>query len=108
MNHFLKYLCNGLGYQSNLKGCTNCNNKNNLVSFDIESGGFICANCFDATRYEKMSVSFLKEVYNFLTKDELYELSEIHSIKLLSLYTKFLKDVVGLNTSSYEFILKCL
>ena len=55
-----------------------------------------------------MSVSFLKEVYNFLTKDELYELSEIHSIKLLSLYTKFLKDVVGLNTSSYEFILKCL
>ena len=71
----LKNVIIALGYAPNVKGCINCNNKNNLISFDFESGGFICANCFDSTRYEKMSVSFLKEVYNFLTKDELYELS---------------------------------
>ena len=108
LNYFLKHLCNALGYQSNLKGCANCNNKNNLVSYDVESGGFICNNCFDATRYEKMTPNFLKEVYAFLTKEEYYELNGTHNIKLLGIYSKFLKDIVGLNTSSYEFILKCL
>lgn len=108
INFFLKNLCDALGYQSNLYGCVNCNNKNNLISFDIESGGFICSTCFDSTRYEKMPSTFLKEVYSFLKSEDLYEMEDLKANKLLSLYATFLKDVVGLNMNSYDFMVKCI
>ena len=36
LNYFLKNVIIALGYAPNVKGCINCNNKNNLISFDFE------------------------------------------------------------------------
>ena len=108
LNYFLKKLVETLGYKPNLKGCSNCGKTNNLISFDFESGGFICSNCFDSQRHEKLPVEVLKDIHMFLKNDELYELSELRSQRLFKMYCNFLKEVVGIYLENYEFVLKCL
>ena len=108
LNYFLKNLCNTLGYQSNLNGCVYCNKKNELISFDFESGGFICNNCFNVSQHEKMTTSYLKDVYNFLKEDELLLIKQHNSIKLLNQYIRFLKEVVGISTKCFDFVIKCI
>lgn len=108
LNYFLKNLCISLGYQSNIKGCINCNKQTNLISFDIESGGFICNQCFDSLRHEKMPTSILKSIHLFLKNDDLIQLSQQHSIKIFMMYIKFLKDCESLKLESADFVMKCL
>ena len=108
LNYFLKNLCDTLGYNPNLKGCSSCGKSNNLISFDFESGGFICANCFDHKRHEKLPVEVLKDIHMFIKNDDIYELSELRAQRLFKMYCSFLKDVVGLYLENYEFVLKCL
>ena len=108
LNYFLKTLCDTLGYNPNLKGCSSCGKSTNLISFDFESGGFICNNCFDQQRHEKLPVEVLKDIHMFLKNDDIYELSELRAQRLFKMYCSFLKDVVGLYLENYEFVLKCL
>ena len=108
LNYFLKILINTLGYQPNLKGCINCNTTNNLISFDFESGGFICKNCFNSTMHEKYTAGFLKDLYNFLKSDEVVGYDNIRSLQIFKMYVSFLKNVVNINVESSEFIYKCL
>lgn len=108
LNYFLKQVVNTLGYTPNLKGCINCNSNNNLISFDFESGGYICSSCYQIGRYEKYSTNFLKDLYKFLKEDDMLLLSENYSIRLFKMYCAFLENVVNLNMESYKFVLKCL
>lgn len=108
LNYFLKQVVNTLGYTPNLKGCINCNNNSNLISFDFESGGYICSSCYQVGRYEKYSTNFLKDLYKFLKEDDMLLLSENYSIRLYKMYCTFLENVVNLNMESYKFVLKCL
>lgn len=107
LNYFLKTLCDSLGYSPNLKGCISCGKQNQLISFDFESGGFICQNCFDSSRYEKMPTAFLKDLYQFLKADDLIKLDELKAQKVFKLYCNFLNEIVGINANN-EFILSCL
>lgn len=107
LNYFLKSLCEVLGYNPDIKGCIMCGKTNQLISFDFESGGFICASCFDSTRYEKIPTVFLKDLYKFLKEEEFIELEELKAQKLFKMYCLFLNDVVGLSIKN-EFILSCM
>ena len=108
LNYFLKNLCISLGYESNLKGCASCGKSTNLISFDFETGGFICNNCFDSKLHETIPVDVLKDIHMVLKHDELYEINEMRSQRLFKMYCKFLKDVVGLYFENLEFLLHCL
>lgn len=108
LNYFLKNVIIALGYAPNVKGCINCNNKNNLISFDFESGGFICKNCFDETRYNKLTTLFLKDLYDFLKIEDFITLNELHSITLFKMFNAFFKDVIGIDNKCFDFVIKCL
>jgi len=108
LNYFLKNMCFTLGYEPNLTGCVSCNNKNNLISFDFEVGGFICKNCFDSKLYTQMNSSFLKDLYNFFKSTELVEMEDYAALKLFKLYLSFIKDVCGLRIDTSTFVLNCL
>ena len=108
LNYFLKQVVNTLGFKSNLKGCVNCNKNKNLISFDFESGGFICNDCYNVSLYEKYPTSFLKQLYDFLKEDDLIEFEENRSIKIFNMYCDFLRKSINLNVEARDFILKCL
>ena len=108
LNYFLKQVVDTLGYKPNLKGCINCNSNTNLVSFDFESGGYICVSCYKDNRYEKYPTTFLKELYKFLKQDDLFSFNETSATRLFKMYCNFLENVVNLNMESYKFVLKCL
>lgn len=108
LNFFLKNLCNSLGYQSNLKGCVGCNKPTNLISFNFESGGFVCNECFDSAMHEKLPTNFLKGIHTLLKEDELVELPIQQSIKLFKMYVVFLKETAQISTESANFVLKCI
>lgn len=108
LNYFLKNMCFTLGYEPNLTGCVNCNNKNNLISFDFETGGFICKNCFDSQLHLQMNTSFLKDLYNFFKSAELVKMEDYAALKLFKLYLSFIKDVCGLRIETSTFVLNCL
>ncbi len=108
LNYFIKNVCYTLGYEPNVIGCVNCGNKNNLISFDFEAGGFICKSCFDSRLHSKMPSSFLKKIYKFLKNDDLFEFEDYEAIKLFKLYIDFLKNVCGLRVEASGFVLNCL
>ena len=108
LNYFVKELVNALGYKPNLDGCINCHNKNNLISFNLEQGGFICKKCFDNNLYINMPTLFLKDLYLFLKNDDFVQLDKQHALKIFKLYNEFFKDNNLLKTSNYDFLLKCL
>ncbi len=108
LNYFLKNVCNALGYTPNLKGCVLCGKMNNLISFNLENGGYICKNCFDVQRHEKYSTSFLKELYSFLLHDTFLEQDESNALSIFKIYHAFFKDVVNMFNNNFEFVLKCI
>lgn len=108
LNYFLKNVINALGYMPNLKGCVNCNTNTKLISFDFESGGFICVDCFRSNLHEKYPTSFLKDLYDFLKKEDIYQLEKNRSHLVFKMYCSFLKNVVNINIENSDFIFKCL
>lgn len=107
LNYFLKTICYCLGYKPNIDGCIMCTKKKNLVSFDFELGGFICKDCLDESRYERMTTVFLKEMYDFLITSDFKELDKQRSQKIFKMYCKFLTDNAGLNINN-QLILSCI
>lgn len=103
-NYFLKHVCQGLGYQPSLDGCVFCHRKDHLVSFDFESGGFICSNCFKPMIHRSFSQNQLKEIYTFLKEDEMMMMSESTASFVFDLYVQFLKEQAGIKTLSHEFL----
>ena len=108
LNYFLKILSTALGYKPNLSGCISCGKKDNLISFDFESGGFICSNCFNSSYHEKHSTNFLKALYDFYKVEDLLELDNLKAVKLFMMYIQFYKNVLLINNKSFDFIIKCL
>ena len=108
LNYFLKNLCNSLGYAPNITGCVNCGNKTNLISFDFESGGFICSNCFDSQRYHKIDANILKDLYLFLKESKYFDLDRVHSNIIFNYYRDFFKNVLNLFYHYFDFVLKCM
>ena len=108
LNYFLKILTNALGYKANLNGCVSCGKKDNLISFSLESGGYICNNCYSSSLYEKYSTSLLKDIYNFYKNDDFIELNTDNAIKLFMMYVDFYKNVILINNKSFDFIVKCI
>ena len=108
LNYFLKNLCDGLGYKPNIKGCISCFKKSNLISFDFESGGFICKDCFDPTRHTKLSSNILKDIYGFFKNDDIIEMDATHATTLFKMYSIFFKDVINLFYHNFDFVLQCI
>lgn len=108
VNHFLSRVIISLGYSPLLNGCVLCGRKTNIISFNLEDGGFICNNCFNNKQHIKYETSFLKEIlYEF--KNEEISLHDINnSKKIFMMFSNFLIENLGINKESYDFILKCL
>ena len=55
-----------------------------------------------------MQAKITKDVYNFLKEDDLLLIKQHNSIKLLNQYIRFLKEVVGISTKCFDFVIKCI
>lgn len=59
----LKYL-RFLGVLPNLDSCSNCGNKNNIITMDSKSFGFVCKECYkDETIVNKESLKLIRMLY---------------------------------------------
>lgn len=106
--YFLKEVCNKLGYTPYLKGCINCNSKNNLVTFSLKEGGFICKKCCLENQYEKYSKEYLNSLYH-LYKDNSYEnIDKTRAIRIFSYLVTFMKEEVGIKITNEKFIYESL
>lgn len=94
--YFLKELINILGYQPDLSGCINCHKKQNLISFSLEEGGFICSNCFDSNKHIKYSNDYLKSILKLYKEDDYLSIIDTRVNKMVINYLTFLKNEVGI------------
>jgi len=106
--YYLKEITNRLGYEPNLLGCIECNKKNNLVSFSLSDGGFICSTCRKEDRHELLGKEYLKDIY-LLYKDNKYDtILDNRLLKLFNMYVEFLKNEVGIIINNTDLVLKSL
>ena len=55
------------GFDMEVNKCINCSNKNNIVSFSFDDGGFLCSNCYQGTKiFTKNELMYIR--YLFLNK----------------------------------------
>ena len=55
------------GFDMEVNKCINCSNKNNIVSFSFDDGGFLCSDCYQGTKiFTKNELMYIR--YLFLNK----------------------------------------
>lgn len=104
LNYFFKQILFELGYQPSLDGCVFCHQRKELVSFDFESGGFICKNCYKPFIHPSFSSVQLKEIYSFLKEKEMVDLTFSTSQILFDTFVRFFKEQAGIHLQSYQFL----
>lgn len=48
------------GVNPDVDGCVHCGNDHNIAGISIYDGGFICANCFDVSKHQHISIERLR------------------------------------------------
>ena len=87
---FLNYFLDKNGCKLNCDECVCCGDKEKIVKFSFESGGFLCKKCWNL---EKDDISYLKSM-RVLSKVNYQNLDKI-SIDLICAY-KYIKEVINM------------
>jgi DNA repair protein RecO (recombination protein O) len=102
--------CLGLG--PDLDGCVNCAKKTGLVSFSLEEGGFLCAQCAAEANYPVMDKDYLKVMrYGFMVSAEQMEhavLPPVSVKKALGDDLAFIQSNLGCEIKSFSLLEKTL
>ena len=105
--YFAKVLYNG-GYGLDVDECVSCHKKKGIVALSYEDGGFLCADCFDASTFEKPSLQKLKIVrYLFRCKESDFPRVEFAKKDTLPLYEElggYLENFTGCRLKSLSMI----
>ncbi len=100
------------GYGLVVDGCVFCHDNKKIVSFDYQSGGFVCAHHFDPLTMVNQSTLYLKTVrllflfpYDYLDKVAL----DYHEVILiLSDFRKYLYEACGFKWSGLDAFFKAI
>lgn len=57
---YFAHVLSAAGYGLNVDSCVYCNNKNNIVGYTLQDGGYVCQNCFDKDNHKKADARKLK------------------------------------------------
>jgi DNA repair protein RecO len=76
----LKNILADFGLLNDSLTCGRCQNGKNFVAFDIASGGFICKNCFNPARHQKLPPATLTKYY-ILMKMQFEDVSKFKADK---------------------------
>ncbi len=96
---FLCQATSRMGFEPNINECVNCGSKKNLVSFDLNEGGFICSSCAEEIGLEKSNVNYMKVFrYGFMVPANLMGKSVLpkdDTRKALTELAMFIEDQFG-------------
>lgn len=97
------------GFAFDVKGCTNCGSKNNIVTFSFDKGGFICANCYDKSeRIIVEAKSLLKLRALILAESNTFDFdpfTEEEFVSILKECLAFIEDNFGIKIKNKELII---
>ena len=100
------------GYAIQTSGCVTCGTKKDIVSFDMDNGGFFCRKHYDPATMQNQTPSFLKAVrFLFIVPPEEvknYTLNEQDLIPILNQIHQFMLDFCGVNRKGYELLLRAV
>ena len=108
LNYFLANVVIALGYEPEITNCSICKGKQNIISFDFESGGFVCKKCFDNTRHIKYPTTILKDIIKIFSFKDYENIDKNNSVIIFKMFVDFLKDNISINEENYNFVLKCI
>ena len=87
---FLNYFLNKHGSSLNVDECVACGNKNGIIKFSFENGGYLCKHCCNTINDD---IDFLKSI-RILAKVNYENMSKVDSN---CIYTyKYIKEVISL------------
>lgn len=100
------------GYAIHTQDCVVCHSKKDIVSFDINNGGFFCRKHFDPVTMQNQVPSFLKSV-RFLAivpaqEVENYTLNERDLVPILNIFHQFMLDNCGVDWKGYSLFLRAI
>lgn len=97
---FLNYFLNKHGSSLNVDGCVTCGNKNGIIKFSFENGGYLCKNCCHSLSDD---IEYLKNI-RILAK---VNYDNIVKVDVDSIYTyKYIKEVISLIESKLGIYFK--
>ena len=100
------------GYMMKVDGCVECGSKNKLVSFDFNSGGYICVKHFNPLIHHNQNESYLKAIrLIFLApfdKINLVNISLTDEILILNKMKEFILEQCGVTWNGIETLLKLI
>ena len=106
----IKYLMFN-GYDMRVDGCVECGQKTKLVSFDFNSGGFLCHKHFDINKHTNQNPSYLRAVRHLFlvpeNKLDFLNISLTDIVLILAKTREFMLDSCGINWSGVESLIKC-
>ena len=87
---FLNYFLKKHGSSLNVDECVNCGNKNGIIKFSFENGGYMCKNCYSHLNDD---IDYLRNI-RILAKVNYENMSKVN---IDSMYTyKYVKEVISL------------
>lgn len=71
------------GVNPDVDGCVHCGNDHNIAGISIYDGGFICANCFDVSKHQHISIDRLR-FFRLFHKAKINDYPILESLKMYS------------------------
>lgn len=103
----LKYL-DYLGVKINLDNCNKCHSSKNIVTLNIDAGGFICKNCYhNEYLVNPKTISMIRKYYYVdLSSITKLNISEEVKIEINLFITQYYDKYTGIYLKSKEFLNK--
>ncbi len=87
---YLKFL-HVANYRFNINSCANCNDKSNITSFSLQSGGLICIKCCHENSINKLPLDFIDIIMHILKSKKI---NDLHWQLITSKVSLWLKEEV--------------
>lgn len=98
------------GFAISIDECCICHNKQNIVSFSLSDGGFICKNCFDKGIYTKFNkeqlITFYNVFKNFSSAKNNFTINEKDFFMILDIMIKFIEESFSIKIKNYQLLSK--
>lgn len=100
----------GTGYGLDVDNCVSCGKTSQIVSFSFKDGGFICADCFNPLKHEKLNSRQLK-IWRYIFKVDLANYGKVsfekqETLKVLNELAEFVTDVAQVELKSLKLLRK--
>lgn len=106
---FLNYFLSKHGSSLNVDECVTCGNKNGIIKFSFENGGYLCKNCCnslnDDIEYLRNIRVLAKVNYNNIVK---VDIDSIYSYKYIKEVIGLIESKLGIYFKSKMFLLRIL